>query len=91
LTVRDFKQETRINKRYNIVATYATSGTPDNSFTTASDQEFIAILENPDFPLYIMTYDVYFTQFVHIDPTKVDADPIDRSIACRKHAQFIAK
>lgn len=38
-----------------------------------------------------MTYDVYFTQFVHADPTLVTVDPLDRSIACRRHAQFIAK
>lgn len=38
-----------------------------------------------------MTYDVSFSQFVHADPTSVDVDPIDRSIACRRHAQFIAK
>lgn len=50
------------------------------------DQEFIAILESPNFPLYIFTYDVTYIQYVHVDPTATNVDPIDRSVSCRSHA-----
>lgn len=88
---RDFLQSSRVNQRFKIIATYATSSAPGNDFAMVDDQEFIAILESPNFPLYIFTYDVTYIQYVHVDPTATNVDPIDRSVSCRSHAQFVAR
>jgi len=44
----------------NIVATFITDGSDAGSdHTIASQEDFIAILESPDFPLYFITYDIH--------------------------------
>ena len=55
-------------------------------------EEFVAIAEGIDLPLYIFTYNVEMTQFIRTDISKsVDQEElIDKSIAARHHAQFLA-
>ena len=58
LRVRDFLRESRINKRYNVVATFKTSAQPLGAYQVVDDEEYVAIMESPDYPLYIFTYEV---------------------------------
>ena len=63
LTVKNFEKESNINKRYQITATI--KSTPFNiHYQTPqieNDNEFIAILESLDIPLYFILYDVSAT------------------------------
>lgn len=87
LRVRDFQKESRINKRFNIVATFITDNRNAGSdHSIVSQDEFIAILESPDFPLYFITYDIHMNQFAHANSVLVKRDPIDHSVGTRNHA-----
>ena len=57
-----------------------------------TNEEFIAIAEGIDIPLYIFTYNVEMTQFVNTEIGKRDdqTEMLDKSIPARHHAQFIA-
>jgi hypothetical protein len=54
--------------------------------------EFVAIAEGIDIPLYIFTYNIEMTQFVYTDLlTNPDQQEIiDKSIPARHHSQFIS-
>jgi hypothetical protein len=54
--------------------------------------EFVAIAEGKELPLYIFTYNVEMTQFVTTDIARQpeQLELIDKSIAARHHAQFVA-
>ena len=54
--------------------------------------EFVAIAEGIDLPLYIFTYNIEMTQFVHTNLLKnsEQKECIDKSILARHHAQFIS-
>ena len=86
LRVREFSRESRINQRYQIVATFKTSALPDAPLTIVDEEEYIAILESTNFPLYFITYEIDYTQFVYSNPISNPDQPIDHSIASRKHA-----
>lgn len=94
LKVRDFQRETLINKRYQVTLTFKTSAKPDpvlGTYDILDDEEYVACLESPDFPLYACTYEVQYTQFVHANKLVATSDPLDHKTESRKHAQFIAK
>lgn len=57
LRVRDFLRESKINKRYQVIATFKTSGAPLGDAKIVDEEEFVACLESPDFPLYVCTYE----------------------------------
>lgn len=86
LTVRAFLAESRINKRYQVIATFKTSLQPLGSYTVADLDEYVACLESPNFPLYICTYEPQYNQFIHANPYLTATDPIDHTVATRKHA-----
>lgn len=56
------------------------------------EEEFVAIAEGLKLPIYIFTYNVEMTQFISTnlmhEPDQTEL--IDKSIAARHHAQFIA-
>ena len=58
LRVREFLRESRLNKRYQVVATFKTSSSTATDVAIVDEEEFIAILESVDFPLYFFTYDI---------------------------------
>ena len=55
--------------------------------------EFVAIAEGKDIPLYIFTYNIEMTQFVFTDllESSDQQEIIDKSIPARHHAQFISQ
>lgn len=56
-----------------------------------TDDEFIAIAEGIDIPLYIFTYQVELVQFYFEDPSAaLDEFVLDHSLIARKHAQTVA-
>jgi hypothetical protein len=69
LTVKNFEREAFINTRYQIVATFNHAPKFDPSLSTnvepTNKNEFVAILESLDIPLYAFSYDLSYTQFVH--------------------------
>lgn len=59
-------------------------------FEDGSD-EFIAIAEGIDIPMYIFTYAVEMVQFYFEDPSaSLDDFMLDHSLIARKHAQTVA-
>lgn len=61
LRVRDFLRETKINKRYQVIATYKSSQLPIGDHKIVDEEEFVACLESPDYPLYVCTYEPQYT------------------------------
>lgn len=56
-----------------------------------TDDQFIAIAEGIDIPLYIFTYQVELVQFYFEDPSAaLDEFELDHSLIARKHAQTVA-
>ncbi len=53
------------------------------------DDEYAAIVESTEMPIYFFTYQIDYVQFVYSDPFTNPNDPIDHSVAARNHAQFI--
>ena len=55
--------------------------------------EFVAIAEGKEIPLYIFTYNIEMTQFVYTDllESSNQQEIIDKSIPARHHAQFISQ
>jgi hypothetical protein len=54
--------------------------------------EFIAIAEGINIPLYIFTYNIEMTQFIYTDllSNPDQQEIIDKSIPARHHSQFIS-
>ena len=62
------------------------------------EEEFVAIMEHKELPIYVVTYNIEMTQFVFSESKKIATiiensgghftleDHIDHSIASRKHA-----
>jgi hypothetical protein len=98
LKVKNFEEESIINKRYQIVATINSEPerTPSQTLlanlTTSHKEEFVAILESLDIPLYFILYDVSYTQFVFSERyfSESGKQLVNHSIASRTHAQYIA-
>jgi hypothetical protein len=86
LRVRDFERESRINKRYQVVATFKTSALSSSIPHVVDEMEYIAILEAVDFPLYFITYEIDYTQYVFSNPLETAEPVVDHSIASRQHA-----
>ena len=65
LKVRDFLKESILSPRYQIVATInsqpETYPSSTETFAPTNEDEFIAILESLDIPLYFILYDVSYT------------------------------
>lgn len=83
LRVRDFERESLINRRYQVTLTFKTSGKADaapGSYPVVDEEEFVACLESPDFPLYACTYEPQYTQFLHANREKAITDPLDHSV-----------
>jgi hypothetical protein len=94
MTVKQLEREANLNKRYQVVATINAADTnPKHSqLTIVDDNEYIAIMESFDMPLYFILYDVSYAQFVYSERYFVSGGKqlIDHSIASRAHAQYIA-
>lgn len=96
LKVKDFEKESLINKRYQVVATI--NSNPSGRMSSVTDlkvvdnEEYIAILESLDMPLYFILYDVSYSQFVYSERyfSEGQKQLVDHSIAARTHAQYIA-
>lgn len=55
------------------------------------DEDFIAIAEGIEVPLYAFTYNIEMVQFYFEDPNATLDEPmLDHSIIARKHAQYVA-
>ena len=78
LRLSDFEKNDLLRKRFQVIATFLTEDKKDN--------EFIAIMEALDFPVYIITYNIEMTQFIFARMPYTSEDPIDHSAASRKHA-----
>jgi hypothetical protein len=60
-------------------------------FEDGDKDEFIAIAEGVDIPMYIFTYQIEMVQFYFEDPSAtLDEFLLDHSLIARKHAQTIA-
>ena len=99
IRVKDLKSDDRLKKWITPVATFKGSGDARNDILQAdkvspydSNDEFIAIAEGIDLPLYMFTYNVEMTQFTFTDMMKsIDQEEcIDKSLISRHHAQFIS-
>lgn len=78
----DFVRSTYLKSRFDVLATIHKE--------TEKEDEFVAIMEAIEYPLYVMTYNLEMTQNQHVKGALVNRDPIDRKGPSRKHAQFIA-
>ena len=67
MKVMDFERESSLNKRYQVVATI--NNVPNQQVKgvrgIVDTNEYIAIMESLDVPLYFILYDVSYTQFVY--------------------------
>lgn len=79
LTVSKLDGDSKMRRLFKPVAVYDT------------DDEFIAIAEGIEIPLYIFTYQVELVQFYFEDPSAaLDDFVLDHSLIARKHAQTVA-
>ena len=84
LRLKELAKDAKINKFLKPVATY------DMDIADA-DEQFIAIAEGVDIPLYVFTYQVEMVQFYFEDPSEtLDEFLLDHSLIARKHAQAVA-
>jgi len=96
LKVKDFERESSINKRYQVVATINSGPLQFPSSSTnpsmVNKEEYIAILESLDMPLYFILYDVSYSQYVYSERYFVSGGKqlVDHSIPSRSHAQYLA-
>ena len=99
--LRELKLDDKLGKWFNPIATFKDSGnadasinfqTPKEELPYNSEEEFVAIAEANDIPMYIFTYNVEMTQFVYTDimVSENQEEIIDKSIPARHHAQFIS-
>lgn len=98
--VKDIKGDDRLGKIITPIATFRDSALSDTRLSFAHKnesnynpgEEFVAIAEHKDMPLYIFTYNIEMTQFIYTDLMKQpdQEELIDKSIPSRHHAQFIS-
>ena len=87
LRLQEFAKEITLTKKFQVVATILNPNVPSTSNTEEEEQnEFIAIMEGLDLPIYIITYNIEMTQFVFANPVDTEYDPIDHTIGARDHA-----
>jgi len=99
--MRELMLDEKLRKWFTPIATFKNSGKADTaiSFEASKEElpynkneEFVAIAEATDIPLYIFTYNVEMTQFVYTDimASENQEEIIDKSIPARHHSQFIS-
>lgn len=98
IKLKDLMSDDRLKKWLVPLATFYGSGDSQNKHsitskedTYTSEDEFVAIAEGADLPLYIFTYNIEMTQFAYTNLMKnpEQEEIIDKSIPSRHHAQFI--
>jgi hypothetical protein len=83
LTVHNLDEDMKMRRLFKPVAVFDTETDPGN--------EFIAIAEGIEIPIYIFTYAVEMVQFYFEDPSAtLDEFLLDHSLVARKHAQTVA-
>lgn len=100
--MRDIEKDVNLKRFILPLATFEGSGTVDTFYLNAKNnqdtdyyddaEEFVAIAEGRDYPIYMFTYNVEMTQFVHtaIEDRIEQDEVIDKCIAARHHAQFVS-
>lgn len=76
--VKDIKSDDRLGKIITPIATFRDSALSDTRLSFANktgahynaQEEFVAIAEHKDMPLYIFTYNIEMTQFIYTDLMK---------------------
>ena len=97
LTVKAFEREADINKRYQVVATLNSAPVARKSSSkllkVVDNDEYIAMMESFDMPLYFIFYDITYTQFVFSERYFVSGGGqlVDHSIGARTHVQYVAQ
>lgn len=101
--LRSIAYDEKLSKILSPIATFDGSALAENQnfFGTESKanqdymdrDEFVAIAEGIEIPLYIFTYNIEMTQFVYTDLLKNpnQQEIIDKSIPARHHSQFISQ
>jgi hypothetical protein len=96
--LRSIAYDEKLSKILSPIATFEGSGLAENEnfFLMESKankeyiekDEFVAIAEGIDIPLYIFTYNIEMTQFVYTDLLSSDSQQeiIDKSIPARHHS-----
>ena len=96
--IRDLKDDPQLKKYLQVIATFEGSGQRDENYLNHpnsqdtdyynDEEEFIAIAEGRDLPVYIFTYNIEMTQFVHseIEKRLEQDEVIDKCIAARHHS-----
>ena len=83
LTVHDLDDDLKMRRLIKPVAVFDTE--------SEKSDDFIAIAEGIDIPLYVFTYQLEMIQFYFEDPSAtLDDSLLDHSLVARKHAQTIA-
>lgn len=101
LRVKDIDSDEILRKAIQPLATFEGSGftydkrdldQPDEDRLYDPADEFVAIAEGIDLPVYLFTYNVEMTQFVSTEIMDRDdqEELLDKSIPARHHAQFVA-
>lgn len=101
LRVKDIVTDENLKKSIQPLATFEGSGftydkrdldQPNEERLYDPTDEFVAIAEGIDLPVYLFTYNVEMTQFVSTEIMDRDdqEELLDKSIPARHHAQFIA-
>ena len=100
--MRDLQTDPHLRKFVQPLATFEGTGTMDSNFINIANkqdtdyyddkEEFVAIAEGKDLPLYMFTYNPEMTQFVHtaIESRLEQDEVLDKCIAARHHAQFVS-
>ena len=100
--MRDLDDDPNLKKIIQPIATFEGSGVTESFWINKENkqdtdyyndkEEFIAIAEGRDLPLYLFTYNIEMTQFVHtaIEERLEQDEVIDKCIAARHHAQFLS-
>jgi hypothetical protein len=71
-----------LRKKFEVVASFKTN--------ERSAEQFVAIMEGKDLPIYVFTYSIEMTQFVFADAVVTNTDMLDHTIPARTHAQYIS-
>lgn len=96
--MKDIEQDHKLKQYVQPLATFEGSGTIFENYVNIPNkqdtdyyedtEEFVAIAEAKDLPVYMFTYNLEMTQFVHtaIEERFEQDEVIDKCIAARHHA-----
>lgn len=100
LRLQDLNMDDRLKKWITPLATIKGSAYADHEHSVdpqkdkeyIKENEFVAIAEGIDIPLYMFTYNIEMTQFVYTNFMKnpEQVEYIDKSLVSRHHCQFIS-